>query len=333
MLVWSRAEPHRIGERLLVDDQARSFGRSDELGCLRWVRARGGTVELRPPSSSPNLSRDQLRLRAHGDGVHLQRSGRRRVRVDGDEVDDAVVRPGSRIEIDGELLLVVEGRWPGGAPQPVDLGFGGPDRDGLIGESAAMSALREAIARVGAPPGHVQIVGPTGSGRRRIARAIHRGAPPSWPLLDDPERPLTASDVMLAGDAAAPWLARTDLRVLAIGGPPDLPVRHRVRAPGLDERRVDIPLLTRHILLEWSLSDGRAMARHLDERGEPMVSLALIEHLLLRDYARHEDELRELLWRSVDTAPSGRLTVPSAATNVRAAAWEVDLEFDDEDDD
>src|SRR6185295_12395104 len=47
----------------------------------------------------------------------------------------------------------------------------------LIGESAAMRALRSAIERVGQVPSGVLIVGESGSGKELVARELHRLGP------------------------------------------------------------------------------------------------------------------------------------------------------------
>ncbi|RMG31364.1 MAG: sigma-54-dependent Fis family transcriptional regulator, partial [Gammaproteobacteria bacterium] len=50
------------------------------------------------------------------------------------------------------------------------------DKDGLVGESPAMQALRELIARVAPTGSPVLICGETGTGKELVARAIHQGS-------------------------------------------------------------------------------------------------------------------------------------------------------------
>lgn len=56
---------------------------------------------------------------------------------------------------------------------------------GLVGDSAAMVALRERVLRVAQSDRPVLITGPTGSGKEEVARALHKaGANPSAPFYD-----------------------------------------------------------------------------------------------------------------------------------------------------
>ncbi|MEL6915422.1 MAG: sigma-54 dependent transcriptional regulator [Pseudomonadota bacterium] len=60
-----------------------------------------------------------------------------------------------------------------------------PDRQTgvLIGESAAMDALRERIAAVAPSPAPVLITGPTGAGKERVAEAVHMGSQRPGPCV------------------------------------------------------------------------------------------------------------------------------------------------------
>jgi transcriptional regulator with GAF, ATPase, and Fis domain len=51
-----------------------------------------------------------------------------------------------------------------------------PEQSGLVGQSAAMSALRRLIARVGPADTTVLLRGETGTGKERVAEAIHRAS-------------------------------------------------------------------------------------------------------------------------------------------------------------
>jgi two-component system response regulator HydG len=52
-----------------------------------------------------------------------------------------------------------------------------PDADGVVGRSAAIARLRDAIARAGPSPFPVLIEGESGSGKELVARAIHAASP------------------------------------------------------------------------------------------------------------------------------------------------------------
>src|SRR5262249_11768122 len=57
-------------------------------------------------------------------------------------------------------------------PQPMH-SFGAPDARGLVGESPAMWTLRGAIASAARRAEHAIVLGPSGSGKQLIARALH----------------------------------------------------------------------------------------------------------------------------------------------------------------
>jgi nitrogen regulation protein NR(I) len=58
--------------------------------------------------------------------------------------------------------------------EPVVLGEGGPARDALVGQSAAMQAIYKDIGRVASKPVNVLIRGETGTGKELIARALYQ---------------------------------------------------------------------------------------------------------------------------------------------------------------
>ncbi len=98
--------------------------------------------------------------------------------VNGEAVEKGELVPGHVMQFPGELSLLCVARARTMAPHeyfPADaLGdFGEPDAYGMIGESAAMQALRERIARDAASANHVLLVGESGTGKELAARAIH----------------------------------------------------------------------------------------------------------------------------------------------------------------
>jgi DNA-binding NtrC family response regulator len=82
--------------------------------------------------------------------------------VDGQRVDQAALGPGSVIRLGDTLLVVAHGE----AEEGDDLG--------LVGRSPALAALRRMIRKVA--PSHlaVLVTGETGTGKERVAEAVHR---------------------------------------------------------------------------------------------------------------------------------------------------------------
>ena len=328
VLVWSREQPRRLGERLLLSAQPATLGREargpDQ---LELVRPRGRHLAPTGPLESPRMSRRQVVLQGSGDHVRFERVGQRRVLLDGVEADHGVAGPGSCLEIDSEAVFWVEGRWNPMSVPPSDLAWGSPDPDGMVGESPAAWRHRRDLDQAGL--GHVWIVGDRGSGRLRAARGLHRRGPPSRLLTHDADRIVSGCTVIVPAAQATPFLARADIRALVIADPEAVPPRvpHRVDVPDLHARRADVPLIARQLLLEWTLTEARAMTRHIDGFGEPKLSIELVRYLLTADYPQNERTLREILWESVETSPQSRLAPPAAASNVRTASWEVEFDL------
>jgi DNA-binding NtrC family response regulator len=77
----------------------------------------------------------------------------------------------------------------------------------------------------------------------------------------------------------------------------------RVGIPGLNERREDIPLLSRFLLRRAASKDpdlGRRLFREGDiARGEPRIDPKLMDSLVRHDYAQHVRELERYLWAAM----------------------------------
>ena len=193
VVVWSRDEPHRIGEVVLIPpDPSGCFfeiGRS-----LPVPEARGLLLEChrqRPGArlstggfTTRRLSRRQLRLRADMEdghvGIGVHNIGRRAMIHNGVRAQRAFVRPGDTLSIERTLLFLCVMRSPA-LPEPREPfpvgAFGTPDAAGMVGESPAMWRLRTDIAFVAPLDAHVFIRGPSGSGKELVARAIHALSP------------------------------------------------------------------------------------------------------------------------------------------------------------
>jgi len=131
-------------------------------------------------------------------------------------------------------------------------------------------------------------------------------------------RVLDAGDYQRLGEATG---RRSDFRLIAATNRPlgalkeDVAARFllRLRLPGLDERRDDIPLLARHLLRRIAARDPDAVRRFFpggDPAAEPRVSRDLVLALVQRPYATHARELLALLWDSVRQSPGEELTPP-----------------------
>ncbi len=107
------------------------------------------------------------------------------------------------------------------------------------------------------------------------------------------------------GDARA---RRSDLRLVAATNRPVASLKHdlaarfaiRVRVPGLDERREDIPLLLRHLLAAAAREHPGVAARYFEKDGRRLdtapVEPGLVEALLRHEYTHHLRELNRLAW-------------------------------------
>lgn len=183
VIAWYPHDPRRTGELAVIPkagSPAQGLGRGtdDKELRVRFFRSRPGRLEPTEPLASPGLSRRQLEIQAAADGVHVRRVGQCPMRVNGVECDAAVVRPGDTIRLRQELVLLGVRR----AARPTSLRhlgaeawgpFGEADRFGIVGESPAVWALRDAIAFAARAEAHVLLTGESGTGKELAARAIH----------------------------------------------------------------------------------------------------------------------------------------------------------------
>ena len=184
-LVWSMAEPERVGEvACLPPGVAGPFtlGRAvepGEDGALPLVLTR-----LRPFSRTvtgalcdARVSRWQLRIDVLDDGSLLvEQLGRGGLQVNGHEVERAIVVPGDVITaVDRFSLLYTHrpGNWPRESACIDLFPFGEADAFGIVGESSAAWDLRHALALVASHGEHVLVHGPSGTGKELVVRAIH----------------------------------------------------------------------------------------------------------------------------------------------------------------
>jgi two-component system nitrogen regulation response regulator GlnG/two-component system response regulator HydG len=184
VVLWSRHEPHRVGEVLLVPaavtDTPWVFGRGEaDVGGWRLslVRQRPGMTETTGPLECPRISRVQIRLYRRASGtLDIENAGRCPMAINGRTADGSALQPGDVLELKNELLLLCTTR-PTRLPVMLDSGerhpFGDADAHGFVGESPEMWKLRGTVAAVAGRSVHVLIRGPSGSGKELVAHALH----------------------------------------------------------------------------------------------------------------------------------------------------------------
>jgi len=369
VLVWSVAEPQRVGEIVWSPRHGHTgiLGRhapdSEHLSMYRLVR---GSRQETGPLFDRAVSREQLAIRQTSGGLKLIRKGRLRVLVNGTPIEEIDVEPGQIVELEDRVLFLVDmvpaaipeqRSWPGHV-------FGQPDSQGIVGESPACWALRERLRTLAARSGHVLLLGESGSGKELAAQALHALSPrasqpfvarsaATFPegLLDAelfgntagfPHANLPAREGLIgAANGGTLFLdevgelptalqahllrvldegeyqrlgenrtRRSNFRLIgATNRPPDV-LKHdllarmgfRVKIPGLDQRRADIPLLIRSFMQQIAQED-RQIGSRLMVDGQPQLTPALAQSLLSRTYTTHARQLRRLLWEAADKSP------------------------------
>jgi len=183
-VVWLDGQPSHLGGVILASAEAAVFGRGEGEGERRALIIRqtpGANVEL-GPVKAPWLSRRQLRIQALDDRrIMIESLGKLELKVRGASVAQAVVAPGEHVTL-GERALLLATLRPALLPAPRDWSealhdSGAPDPFGLVGESAALWALRDRVAFIARQRGHVLVLGPSGAGKERVAQALHRLSP------------------------------------------------------------------------------------------------------------------------------------------------------------
>ncbi len=186
VIVWSSAQPERVGEIGFVPRGAsrllgRGEGPSGETA-LVFGRQRPGELVPGEALAGRGISRRQLVLRGEGDHIGFERVGRCPALLNGRELDTGRVAEGDVLALTEQLVLLCvrrrlelpplrnlpPERWPD---------FGRADATGLIGESPAAWRMRDEVALVAMTSAHVLVLGPSGAGKEVIAAAIHRLSP------------------------------------------------------------------------------------------------------------------------------------------------------------
>jgi two-component system nitrogen regulation response regulator GlnG/two-component system response regulator HydG len=166
---------------------------------------------------------------------------------------------------------------------------GSPERPGLVGEADGTTLFLDEIAEMPPPlQAHLLRVLDRGGEYQRLGESRVRRA--DVRLIAATNRPLEA----LKQDFAARFAAR-------------------VKVPGLDQRREDIPLLTRHLLQKVAQATPELRERFFDEhaggRLEPRLDPLLADALLRHRYTHHLRELDRLLWQALSTSPQSFISL------------------------
>ncbi len=158
---------------------------------------------------------------------------------------------------------------------------GMPDRPGMLGEADGGSLFLDEIGEL------------THALQAHLLRVMDSG---EYQRLGEPRS--RAADVRIfAATNREPTELKHDLLARFV---------HRVRVPGLDERREDLPLLARHVLAQ--LKHGSAeLRRSFAAADQPRLSAGLIAALLWWPFTGHTRELVELLWRAIAASPGPEL--------------------------
>lgn len=393
VLVWSRAEPERVGQVALfpTGSPARVLGRAWSQSNLddrvRFYKQRPGTLQPMQDLLGRGMSRNQLSIQpARGGGLRVDNIGRPPCLVNGRPIRRTVVRPGDLLEVQHQLLMYCVQR-------PVQLSalrylevdplqpFGEPDEVGMVGESPAMWEFRDRLAFLARRDVHVLILGESGTGKELAAQAIHKlsrrrsgalisrnaatipsaladaelfGNVKNYPNPGMPHRPGligtadggtlfldefgelpvdvqthllrvldNSGEYQRLGDSTP---RRVDMRFIAATNrsseelKADLVARLKLRAntPPLQQRREDVPLLTRKLL--QSIVEREPDLGRFCLDGEPRIAPDLIGRLIQHDYTLHVRELESLLWDALSTSPSDYIALtPSVREQLKVS--------------
>ena len=215
-VIWSAAEPERIGETAFLDSALgeRVLGRgeatlADSSERLKFVRQRPGRLVATAALKGEGLSRRQCLVQADRGGVMIQNHGRAAMLVDGTQQTQAHVKQGQLVTIRDQLVLYCSRQSPLPKLRYFDTrqaaAFGMADAHGIVGEHRAIWELRDQLAFAAQSDQHVLLLGESGSGKELAARALHQLSRRSKNALvarNAATFPSTLIDAELFGNAA-----------------------------------------------------------------------------------------------------------------------------------
>jgi two-component system nitrogen regulation response regulator GlnG/two-component system response regulator HydG len=185
VIAWSATEPWRVGEVAFFTrrDCPQVLGQTPASdrhrdGRIRLFRQRPGKLEPTSPLRGPGISSEELSIRLLSDGLHVERLGSCPALFRGAPVSRCVLTPGDTLLLKDELLLRCTRRALSlplmrHFPEQCSGRFGDADAYGLLGESPAAWRLRDRVAFAARSDLHTLILGPSGAGKERVARAVH----------------------------------------------------------------------------------------------------------------------------------------------------------------
>lgn len=179
--IWSRDEPHRLGECCSVSRPAMlGRGSSTEAGDppkSEFLRQRPGVNDPTGALEASTISRRQWLMEPEGGKLRVRNVGKPKMSHNGHSTMECVARPGDTLGIEGTaLFLVVERVRVLPKFEYTSFAFGAADSFGLVGESDAIWALRRELGRLSRSSAHVLVLGASGAGKELCARALHVGS-------------------------------------------------------------------------------------------------------------------------------------------------------------
>ncbi|HVU02580.1 MAG TPA: sigma 54-interacting transcriptional regulator [Polyangiaceae bacterium] len=166
-VVLHARRPAQRGRLLLLTENDYHVGREPAPGCLAL--------------DDDEVSRRHARLERQDESTFrlVDLGSRNGTFVNGDRTATAVIRDQDVVRIGGHVLLF-QALGNDACRLILDPP---PPAPGLVGESARMLAVREAIRRVAPGRAPVLVLGETGTGKERVAETIHRESGRTGPYL------------------------------------------------------------------------------------------------------------------------------------------------------